>query len=236
MNFDADKILKALQTDPGSVFEQVSKAGGDLVDKVRTDPETRNLAMGVGAGALAGMLAGKVAPKLSGGVLKIGALAALGGLAYKAYQGYQARQAGEVPTTDDGQDLAAAPSGQGFGPPADDEAGRAAHGKAVLVAMINAAKADGQLDSTEKGRLFDRLMQIDLSDEEKDFLFDEMAKPNDMQRVVTLAQTPAQAAELYAASLLAIDVDNPAERAYLNDLAAALNLAPELVEEIHTRA
>jgi uncharacterized membrane protein YebE (DUF533 family) len=239
MNFDADKILKALQTNPAAVFEQVKQASGALVEKVRTDPDAQKLAMGVGAGALAGMFAGKVAPRLTGGVLKIGALAALGGLAYKAYQGYQAKQAGNpegAAASPDTDDLAPAPAGLGFGPSDQSEESRAAYGRAMLTAMIAAAKADGQLDQTEKGRLFDRLMQIELSDEEKDFLFDEMAKPQDMQRVVALASSPAMAAELYAASLLAIEVDSQVERAYLNDLAAALRLDPALVAELHAKA
>ena len=42
-----------------------------------------------------------------------------------------------------------------------------------------------------------------------------------------------EAAEIYAASLLAIDVDNPAERGYLGMLAARLNLDEKLVEHLH---
>jgi uncharacterized membrane protein YebE (DUF533 family) len=47
---------------------------------------------------------------------------------------------------------------------------------------------------------------------------------------------PGQAAEVYAASLLAIEVDSPAERAYLGLLAARLGLADELVASLHGAA
>jgi uncharacterized membrane protein YebE (DUF533 family) len=43
------------------------------------------------------------------------------------------------------------------------------------------------------------------------------------------------AAEVYAASLIAINPDTPAEKAYLAMLAARLNLDPGLVREIELR-
>ena len=47
------------------------------------------------------------------------------------------------------------------------------------------------------------------------------------------ARNPAEAAEIYTASLLAIDVDNAAERGYLSLLAARLKLDAELVAHLH---
>ena len=46
------------------------------------------------------------------------------------------------------------------------------------------------------------------------------------------AHLPGTAAEIYAASRLAIDPDHPAERAYLQMLAARLGLEEGLIEEI----
>ncbi len=40
------------------------------------------------------------------------------------------------------------------------------------------------------------------------------------------------AAQIYAASLLAIEVDTPAEKAYLEQLADGLKLAPEVTQQI----
>ena len=43
---------------------------------------------------------------------------------------------------------------------------------------------------------------------------------------------PNLAAELYAASLMAIEVDTPAEKAYLGKLAAGLGLTPQVTRRI----
>jgi uncharacterized membrane protein YebE (DUF533 family) len=70
-----------------------------------------------------------------------------------------------------------------------------------------------------------------------DFLRAEMAKPLDNASLVAAARgKPELAAQLYAASLLAIEVDTPAERDYLAQLAAALGLAPEVTAQLHQNA
>ena len=61
-----------------------------------------------------------------------------------------------------------------------------------------------------------------LSAEEKACVFDELASPLDIKAVVARADTPEHAAEIYAASLVAITADTAAERAYLDALASKL--------------
>jgi uncharacterized membrane protein YebE (DUF533 family) len=51
-----------------------------------------------------------------------------------------------------------------------------------------------------------------------------MRRPPDIQGLAAEARTPEVAAEVYAASLLAIEVDTQAERDYLKRLADALGL------------
>jgi uncharacterized membrane protein YebE (DUF533 family) len=231
MSFDANKILQALQTDPSQVLDHLKTGGADLMDKLKTDPTTQKIAMGVGAGVLGGMLAGRAAPRLTGNVLTLGALAALGGLAYKAYKAHEAKQAGTaVPdVADDDVDAARA---EGFLADAETNPD---FGKALVRAMIASAKADGHVDSDEKGRIFDRLMQISLSEDEMEFVTREIARPLNIDEVAAGATTPQQAAALYSASLMAINPDRAAERAYLNDLAAKLGLSEALVAEIHSQ-
>jgi uncharacterized membrane protein YebE (DUF533 family) len=53
-----------------------------------------------------------------------------------------------------------------------------------------------------------------------------------MDAIVNSADSPEIAAEIYAASLLAVEVDSAAERAYLGMLAARLGLPAQLVEEL----
>ena len=100
--------------------------------------------------------------------------------------------------------------------------------------MIAAAKSDGHIDATEQANIFAQMDKLTLSAEEKAFVLDELRKPLDVDAVARAAQsTPEQAAEIYVASLLAIDVDNPAERGYLAMLAARLKLDEKLVEHLH---
>jgi len=99
--------------------------------------------------------------------------------------------------------------------------------------MIAAAKADGHIDEKEHQRIFAELNKLDLDAEGKAFLLEELGRPLDLDAVVKLGVTPQIATEIYTASVLAVDIDTPAERAYLQMLAARLNLAPALVEHIH---
>jgi uncharacterized membrane protein YebE (DUF533 family) len=60
-----------------------------------------------------------------------------------------------------------------------------------------------------------------------------MSKPMDTDELVAAAQdNPQMAAQLYAASLLGIEVDTPGECAYLEDLAKRLGLVPQAVTNL----
>ena len=65
---------------------------------------------------------------------------------------------------------------------------------------------------------------------------DELKKPLDIDAVVAAATSPELAVEIYAASVLAIDPDDPAEQAYLAMLASRLKLDPDLRASIETEA
>ena len=106
-------------------------------------------------------------------------------------------------------------------------------GAALVSAMIAAAKADGQIDSAEQDAIFAKIDELGLSNDEKAFLMDQLRRPLDIDSLVALAENKEQAVELYVASLMAIEVDDPAEQGYLNMLAARLKLEPELVSHIH---
>jgi uncharacterized membrane protein YebE (DUF533 family) len=62
---------------------------------------------------------------------------------------------------------------------------------------------------------------------------DELKKPVDIAGLTRAARTPAQAAEVYAASLLAINIDTAEEQRYLRELAGALGLDAATVAELH---
>ena len=60
-----------------------------------------------------------------------------------------------------------------------------------------------------------------------------MARPLDLKALLHEVSSPQMAAEVYAASLLAIEVDTPAERGYLSQLAQGLGLDEGAVQRLH---
>ena len=106
----------------------------------------------------------------------------------------------------------------------------------LVKAMIGAAKSDGHIDEIEQKRIFDAVQQMSLSDEMKGFIFDLLRQPIYVEELAHGAQTMEQKSEVYLASCLAIDLDNPSEYNYLNKLADALNLPPDLAEQINSQA
>ena len=204
-----------------------------IIKALQTDPNAQRTAMTGAAGLAAGMLlSGGGLGKLVGNVAKVGAVAAVGGLAYSAWQTYQKNQQ-QAGAASDG---APAPTQDAFVPPPQTAYQSEELGKTLVRAMIAAAKADGQIDAEEKDRIFKRLETMPLSPEEKAFVFDELASPLDIDAVVARADTPEHASEIYAASLVAMHPDTPAERTYLEALAFKLKLPTGLVAEIHRQA
>lgn len=198
-----------------------------ILKTLQTDKNVQRTAMTGAAGLAAGMLLSGGKPgKLLGNAMKAGALAAVGGLAYKAWQSHQQSQSNSAPV----------PAEDAFIPAPSDTRGQEELGKTLVRAMIAAAKADGRIDAEEKEAIFEKLKTMPLSAEEKAWVFDELSTPLDINAVVSRADTPAHAAEIYAASLVAISADTATEQAYLEALAIKLKLDPALVAEIHRQA
>jgi uncharacterized membrane protein YebE (DUF533 family) len=103
----------------------------------------------------------------------------------------------------------------------------------VLLAMISAAKADGAFDEAEIQRIVRHIDDDGVSQTEKQFLHTELRTPLDVQALVEAVPNQAVAAQVYGASLLAMDIDTQAERAYLRQLAAALGLDAGAVARLH---
>jgi len=112
-----------------------------------------------------------------------------------------------------------------------------AAGEAVLLvrAMIAAAAADGQIDAVESGRIMARLEGTGISEEERQFLQREMDAPAGIEELAAAASSSDQALQVYAASLMAITVDSPAEASYLARLAARLRLDPDMVAAVRAQ-
>jgi uncharacterized membrane protein YebE (DUF533 family) len=181
---------------------------------------------GAAAGGLLGMLiGGKKVRKMAGGALGYGGAAVLGALALKAYQNYQQKKGAAPVTLTPEQFAQLSPQSLPDAQPASD----GSPFQLVLIrAMVGAAKADGHVDATEQQRLFGQVEELGLDAEAKAYVFDLLSQPVDMASIANAVASPEQGAEVYLASRMAIDVDVPAERAYLDALAARLKLPADL--------
>ena len=170
--------------------------------------------------------------KIAGTAATVGGMALVGALAYGAYRNWQAgREPAQPDAARSNVPLLPPPRDTPFNPASENE--QQSLGKSLMRAMIAAAKADGHVEAAEQANIFAQMDKLDLSAEEKAFVLDELRKPLDVDAVAQGARTPEQAAEIYVASLLAIDIDNPAERGYLAMLAARLRLDEKLVAHLH---
>ncbi|MFT8245814.1 tellurite resistance TerB family protein [Roseomonas sp. BN140053] len=187
------------------------------------------------AGGLLGMLVGggKKRGRL-GGVVSHGGAALLGALASRAFDNWQKGQApAQAPVAAPAE---AATLEQRFLPGATPAADGQPFELALIRAMIAAAKADGHVDVEEQRRIFGRVEELGLDAEAKAFVFDTLAAPIGPAEVAAAARTQEQAAELYLASRLAVDPDQPTERAYLEALAHRLKLPEGLAAHLDRQA
>jgi len=178
--------------------------------------------LGGGSGeSSAGPLSGLTGGGGLGGALGGGVMALLGTMAFKALKGVGGQKP-QVPL--------------GLMEPRTDAERQELehHSELILKAMLNAAKADGRIDENEIRRIIGKLQETGMDAESQQYVMTEMQKPMETQRLIAAAQgRPELATEMYAASLLAIEVDTPAEQRYLDQLAAGLGLHPQVTQRIH---
>ena len=179
------------------------------------------------------MLGSKKARKMGGKALTYGGMAVVGGLAYQAYKNYKSsQQAPSQPI----RSIEPAPADSGFDPAQiQDQRGQDMR-LALIQAMISAAKSDGHIDATENSRIREQINAAQLAADEKAFLFDLLDGDSDPVAVARLAADEPQAAELYLASALTIDVDTPEEQRYMERLGDALRLPAELQRQLTDHA
>jgi uncharacterized membrane protein YebE (DUF533 family) len=138
--------------------------------------------------------------------------------------------------------ISPAPPGEGLTPPppqqpisAPPAPSPSAGDDALLLvrAMIAAAAADGVVDEEERAAVLDRLARAGLTDEERTLVERELTAPPSRETVVAGVTSPELAEQVYIVSLLAIRVDNEAERSYLPALAKDLALPGETTDRLH---
>jgi uncharacterized membrane protein YebE (DUF533 family) len=212
--------------------EQGTGAGGGLLDgllgsiKGGLAGAAENPLQAGGLGALAGALFGGGGDSLKGAVGG-GALAMLAGVALKALAngGQGGGSAG----------LAGGGAQLGLKAPETPQEAQDLEETASLVVrgMICAAKADGQIDEEEMQRIVNKLAEGGADADARSWVLSELGKPLDLDGLVADIPNLETAAEVYAASLLAVEVDTQEERDYLARLAARTGLNGAVVRYIH---
>ncbi len=174
-----------------------------------------------GLGALAGALLGGGSGAVGGGLMGV-----LGSLAYSALQSQGSTAAPAAPQTGGGFQQASNPV-----PTDPNDAQRRA--TLMIRAMIQATKADGTIDPQESQAIMGKLAAFGHGEDERAFVDAEMRRPIDIPGLVKDVRSPQEAGEVYAASLMAINVDSQPERDYLADLASALGLPGDATSQMH---
>lgn len=208
------QMMGGTQTGQSSAAPNTSGMLGDVVEQLANN----KVALG-GLGALAGALLGG-GGKATRGAIGGGSLAMLASLAFSSLQ-----KAGQPRTRPP----------RALREPDNEEDVQALENDAEVIvkAMINAAKADGQIDQAEIEKIIGKLQEGGLTAEEKEFFQTEAQKKGDLKSVAAAVDGDIDlAAQVYAASLLAIEVDTQAERSYLKRLAAELGLNPRVTAHI----
>lgn len=182
-----------------------------------------NLGKGaVAGGALVALLGTEFGRKLTGTAAALGGLGLLGKVAHDAFKTWQADQGDSAHPGTPVQELPGAQAEQ--------------RSQSLFKAMIAAAKADGHVDDAERRAIQQAVSNLGLDDDTRLMLDAELARPLDVQDIAAGADSREAAAEIYLASLFVIDTANPAERSYLDRLAAALDLHPDLTAQLEAKA
>ena len=198
-----------------------------------------------------------------GGLRNMAGLGALAYLGYKAYQEYQKNNpgagsgsagsaragAGTTGTASAGTGTAPRPGPSlgerlgdllGMGTEAAPEPEPAAlddaHAMLLIRAMIAAANADGEIAPDERERITAKLDQAGAGAEERAVLERELASPRSVDQIVREVHDQETAEQVYLASRIAMNPDTAAERAYLEFLAARLELPAERRNELNAAA
>ena len=187
-----------------------------------------NFGTGILAGGALGLLLGdKRVRKFGGKALTYGGAAALGALAFRAYSNWQQQKTATgtapIPPAQATQFLPA--------PEADH------HSRAVLKALIAAAKSDGHIDARERGLIEEQLGRMAGDASLRSWIDAEVSRPLDPAEVASAANGSMEiATEMYLVSMLAVDAESFMERAYLDALATQLKLPADLKTQLETEA
>jgi uncharacterized membrane protein YebE (DUF533 family) len=192
-----------------------------------------------------------------GGFRKTAGLGALAYLGYKAYQEYQKNNPGAAGVGAGGTASGGAGTGaQGRGPSLGERLGSLlgmggaaqpqaepepatlddAHAMLLIRAMIAAANADGEISPDERQRITGKLDQAGAGPDERAVLERELQNPRSADQIIREVHDQETAEEVYLASRIAMNPDTPAEKSYLDFLAARLAIPADRLDELNAAA
>lgn len=102
----------------------------------------------------------------------------------------------------------------------------------MIRALVYAAKADGHIDSKEQAAIQQEIKQLDLGSDGQRLVNQVMNEAIDPSRIANGVDSPEEALQLYTLSTAATDIDNPMEKAYIEQLARALNIPQDVQQDI----
>ena len=179
----------------------------------------------LGGGAMGMLVGSKRGRSMGGKALKYGAIAGVGMLAWKAWQSSQEKKGAATQSSSEGERVEVL-SGEY----------QERRSLELLQAMIMAARADGHIDEQEQALITDQIDALGADEEMHRWVEQQLKAPLDAQSLAREADSPQAAREMYLISVAVIDDQNPMERAWLDQLASALNLTPEMAAELEHQA
>lgn len=222
---DAKVLLEELINKGKALAEKGTDLAEEKLDLPAAGPERdamlAKLSKGAAvAGVLALMLGTRGGRALTGGVLKIGSVAAVGGLAFNAFQQWKLNNPDFVGVDE-------APVAELSGAEAETR------GKLLLRSMIAAANSDGHIGIEDQQKIQALAQKLGLNDDVINTINMELLSA---ETIAVDVQSMQVAAEVYLSSLVVLDESDDGDTAYLNDLASLLKLPADLVTSIQAQS
>lgn len=230
-------VLQDLQASLGNAQGGGQGGVGDLLGSLLAGAQSalnqasQNPAQAGGLGAVLGSVLGGGGDSIKG-ALGGGALAMLAGIAFKALTSTSAAGQGASLASPSGG-AASMPLGLRAPTSPTEQQDLDDTARLIIKGMVSIAKADGEVSADEIQRILGRLQAAGMEAETQQWLMTELVQPLDLETLVAEIPNQDVAAQVYAGSLLAVEIDTDAERDYLRQFAEKAGLSPEVIGHIH---
>ncbi|MGY4877506.1 tellurite resistance TerB family protein [Vreelandella aquamarina] len=229
--FDVQGMLGGLARQLGGGSNQRSSSGNQGGSSSGLDVKSL-----LGGGAMGLLLGSKRGRSMGGKAMKYGAIASVGMLAWKAWQSSQQKNAQQNNAQSQYSNATSSYAQEGQQVDALEGEFQERRSLELLQAMIMAARADGHIDEQERALISEQIEALGADEELNRWVQKQLNSPLDAQALAREADSPQAAREMYLISVAVTDDQNPMERAWLDQLAKALNLSPDMAAELEHHA